>query len=110
MNLLAAEFTHQDHRRKLSQLFTADIKQVNQYEAKRGAILGDHFHKETNEYFFIYKGTILYNEERILNKGSIFVIYPQEHHKIECLTDVGLITFLTKPYDKESPDLWPRKP
>ena len=53
MNVLKPEFVSQDSRRILSQLLTADIKQVNHYEAKRGAVLGNHYHKQTNEYFFI---------------------------------------------------------
>lgn len=110
MNILEAEFVHSDSRRRLSQLATADFKQLNHYEAKRGAILGDHYHKDTIEYFFLVKGTVLYNEEKVINKGSMFVVHPRENHKIECLTDVSLITLLTKPFDKENPDLWQREP
>lgn len=106
MKLLMPEFEHKDVRRNLTQLFTAPIQQVNFYQARKNSVLGDHFHKETIEYFFITKGTIMYNQESILNKGSLFVVHPEENHKIECLTDVSLMSFLTKPYSAESPDQW----
>jgi len=106
VKLLEPEFEHSDSRRTLTQLFTAPINQVNFYNAKKGAILGDHFHKETIEYFYVTKGTLLYNNERVINRGTTFVVEPQENHILECLTDVQLMTFLTKPFDKEKPDLW----
>ena len=105
MKLLDPEFKHQDARRTLVQLFTAPVNQVNFYDAKKGAILGDHFHKETVEYFYVTKGTLLYNNERIINRGTAFVVEPEENHTLECMTDVQLMTFLTKPFDKENPDL-----
>ena len=106
MRLLEEEFSHEDERRKIIQLFTADIKQVNVYEAKKGSILGNHYHKETIEYFYIIRGDVLYNKSRIVKTGDFFVVYPQEVHTLECLTDVKLMSFLTKPYTQENPDLW----
>lgn len=106
MRILCEEDVHEDERRRLTQLFTAPIAQVNLYEAKNGAILGDHFHRETDEYFYVVQGRIMYNESRILNTGDIFVVYPQENHRIECLEDVKLMSFLTRPYSKENPDIW----
>lgn len=107
MNILEPEFKHTDARRSLTQLFTSNIAQVNLYEAKRGAILGDHFHKETTEFFYIVKGTLMANE-RVFSRGALFVYYPEENHTIECLTDVTLMTFLSKPFDSENPDLCKR--
>lgn len=106
MKLISPEFVHEDTRRKLTQLFTADIKQVNIYEAKKDSNLGDHYHKETDEYFYILKGGVLYNNSRLLGKGDLFAVFPEEKHSIYCLTDVTFMTFLTKPFDKENPDLW----
>lgn len=106
MEVLNTEFAHSDDRRTLLQLLTADIKQVNLYQAKKSARLGNHFHKETTEYFYIVKGSVLYNNKTTLSNGQIFVVKPQEHHLLECMTDVTLMTFLTKPYTKEKPDIW----
>lgn len=106
MKLLSPEFVHVDERRKLTQLITADIKQINIYEAKKGSNLGDHYHKSTNEFFYILKGGVLYNKDRILGKGDLFAVFPEEKHSIYCLTDVTFMTFLTKAYDNEHPDIF----
>lgn len=106
MQLCAPEFVHADSRRTLKQLLTEDIKQINHYEAKKGSILGDHFHKITREFFYIIKGTIYYNKLKIINKNNLFVVEPGENHCIECLTEVQMMSFLTKAYTKEDPDIF----
>ena len=109
MNILKPEFEHKDKRRKLTQVFTAHTKQVNLYYAKRGSILGNHFHKETKEYFLVTRGVLRYNDSVSVLAGEAFVVHPLENHKLECLTDVTLVSFLTKPFDQEKPDLWKKK-
>lgn len=109
MNLLEPEFYHKDSRRSLSQIFTADIRQVNVYEAKKDAILGDHYHKETVEFFYLAKGTILYNDSTVVNRGNTFVVYPMERHTLKCMTDVTLVSFLSKPYSQGDPDIWKKE-
>ena len=106
MNILVPEYVNQDGRRTLTQLLTAPIQQVNLYEAKRGAYLGNHFHKDTTEYFYVFNGTLVYNEKSIFSKGSLFKVEPPEKHHLECVSDVTFMTFLTKPYDKLNPDLY----
>lgn len=98
-----------DNRRTLTNLLQADIKDVNFYEAKRGAVLGNHYHKNTKEYFFITKGSCLVNSgtaNEIVNKKSLFVVHPNTPHAIECLTDVNFLTFLSEPYDARKPDIY----
>ena len=98
MKSLSSEFVHKDHRRSLSQLLTKDIKQVNFYESHRGAILGDHYHKITNEYFYITKGSFILDvngNKQIVANGSFFVVEPNERHILECLSLTGsFFTFL----------------
>ena len=106
MKILFPEFNHTDSRRTLTQLLTADLKQINLYEAQEGAVLGNHYHKETIEYFYILQGSLTYNRESVLDEGTLFVVYPTEKHLLTCLTYVKLMSFLTKPYLKENPDIW----
>ena len=110
MKSLPAEFIHKDHRRSLSQLVTDDLKQVNLYEVHKGAILGNHYHKITNEYFYIIKGSFLLNvngKSQVISRGSFFVVEPPERHTLECLSLTGsFLTFLTKPYSKEDTDTY----
>lgn len=106
MEILQHEFQHTDSRRRLTQLVTGDIKQVNVYEAKKDAVLGNHFHKETTEYFYVLKGTIIYNDGLVINPGTLFKVSPEENHTIRCMTNVKMMTFLTKPYTEEDKDIW----
>ena len=109
MKALVEESLHDDERRRITQLFTATINQVNVYDAKKGASLGDHYHKETTEYFYIVRGTVIYNGERIFETGDLFVVYPQEMHTIKCLTDTKFMTFLSRPYKEDDKDIWKTK-
>jgi len=99
------QFIHEDSRRKITQLFTADIKQVNLYECKPNVELGNHYHKETVEYFFVLDGEIESNGKTMV-PGDLFVYHPQQMHKIVTKTDCRFMTFLTKAFNQESPDLW----
>ena len=106
MKPLNPEFVHEDSRRKLVQLLTADIKQVNVYEANHGVELGHHFHKETIEYFYVVRGTLEYNNKVIMKKGDIFYPAIGEMHTVKVISDKAtFMTFLTKPYDNERPDI-----
>lgn len=103
---LKAESVHKDSRRTFTQLFTANIKQVNCTEANHGAILGNHFHKDTIEYFYITRGVLLYNNKEIIRRGDMFVIKPTERHTLKVMSDKAtFLTFLTEPYNHDNPDL-----
>lgn len=106
MRVLESESVHEDTRRRITQLLTAPIKQVNIYDAKKGSTLGNHYHKETDEYFYIVRGKVMYNTSRIFESGELFAVYPQEVHTIECLEDTKFMTFLTKAYSEEDKDQW----
>lgn len=110
MKRLFPEFIHKDKRRTLSQLFTAEFKQVNLYEANKKALLGDHYHKETYEYFYILKGSFLLgvnSKSHVVGRDTFFVVEPGERHTLECLSLTGsFLTFLTKPYTKEDTDTY----
>ena len=110
MKSLSPEFLHKDHRRTLYQLLTADFKQVNLYEAHKGAILGDHHHKITYEYFYILKGSFMLDvnkKRQVVGRGEFFLVEPGEKHVLECLSVTGsFFTFLTKPYTKEDTDTY----
>lgn len=106
MNIIEPESVNSDSRRTLIQLITAKIRQVNLVRADKGAILGNHYHKETTEYFLITKGTVLFNDVVVFNKGTSFVVYPDENHTIKCLTKVEYISLLSRPFTKASPDIY----
>lgn len=106
MKILKPEYHHQDPRRELFQLLTADIKQINLYNIPRGSILGNHYHLITTEYFYVVKGTLLYNNDLVINKNVLFEVSPKESHSIESMTDVTLMTFLTHKFDQSNQDIY----
>lgn len=117
MRILTPETVNKNNKRTLTQLFTADIKQVNTYSVTRGAILGNHYHKETYEYFYILKGSFLVQTgkktgnlnltEVVLGPKSLFVVEPYTVHTIESLSKDGqFMTFLTQEFKQESPDIY----
>ena len=115
LQLLNPEFEHADSRRTLKQLVTADIKQVNSYKVTKGAILGEHYHKLTFEYFYIVKGSFLVvlravgdkmKWSKVLGKESLFCIPPSVIHTLEALTNGEFMTFLTKSYTKDNEDIY----
>lgn len=107
MKRLTPEFTHIDKRRSITQLLTSDLKQVNVYECNHGAILGDHFHQDTLEYFYIVRGVLRYNDHLVVRKGDLFYPEKGEKHKLEVVSDKAtFLTFLTRPYSKEEPDTY----
>ena len=109
MRILSSEKTHRNGQRELKQLLTADIKQINVYEATRGAILGNHSHNY-KEYFYITKGTFMVriaDNSFAANPGFIFRVDPNEKHTLEALTNkASFMTFLTEAYDPKQPDAY----
>ena len=106
MKRIKAEFNHTDGRRSLTQLITKPIEQVNIYEANHGAELGNHFHKETVEYFYVVRGVLKYNDHTVVKKGDLF--YPElgEKHTVKVVSDKAtFLTFLTKAYNVKEPDI-----
>ena len=98
-----------DNRRILSNLLKADIKDINYWEARKGSILGNHYHRKTVEYFFITKGSgllTLDDKRHLIIKGSFFKVKPLEKHSIECLSNLNFLTFLSEPYDESNPDIY----
>lgn len=109
MEILKPLKVYKDSRRTLVNLVNADIKDVNFYEASKGSTLGNHYHKNTTEYFFITKGTCLVTSgttSAVVNKQTLFVVHPNTRHSIECLTDLNFITFLSEPFDESKPDIY----
>jgi len=113
MIVQSPEYRHSDSRRSLTQLFTKPVSQVNEYEISKGSSLGNHYHKETFETFYITKGAVMVSiddDKFVASKGTIFTVEPGEVHTIEAISDgARMMTFLSKPYSKEEPDLWKKE-
>jgi dTDP-4-dehydrorhamnose 3,5-epimerase-like enzyme len=111
------EFEHIDDRREFRQILTEDIKQINHYKARNGAILGNHYHIETGEYFFVLYGSLFirwckgskfssFVSTNIINEGDVLLIPPEHFHSVTCLKNTEFMTFLTVAHDTQNPDIW----
>jgi len=71
----------------------------------RGAVRGNHFHKETIQYTYILSGTCRYFsqkpggpvEQATVVKGDLIVSPPMESHAFEALEDSELLAFCKGP-------------
>ena len=110
MKLLSHEYQNKDTRRTLTQLLTADVKQINLYDVSKNAVLGNHFHLLTTEYFLILQGSFrvsVGNKSFAVRKNQFFAVLPPLRHSLKCLSQSGhFLTFLTKAYQKEKPDIY----
>ena len=89
------------------------IREINYVEAAAGRVWGNHYHAETREMFFIIDGqvrVVIYDvqsreeDERIFEKGHIFIVEPYEVHTFYTLTDAEWINMLSKPIQQDNPD------
>jgi len=107
------EYKHSDSRRTLTQLVTTPVSQINEYEVKKGSILGDHYHKETHETFYVTRGAFMVRVDEarfIASRGTMFTVEPNETHTIEAISeDAKVMTFLSKSYTPEEPDTWKKE-
>lgn len=109
------EFKHSDTRRTLIQLVTDHIAQVNVYHVKKGAELGNHYHKETVETFYVTHGKFEFRVRNILGEektylieeGELFRVFPRDIHTVKAKSSkASMMTFLSQEYSKSSPDIY----
>ena len=115
MEILKTEWQHRDDRRIIQQLFTGNFEQVNLYQCPKNELLGNHYHKDTSEYFLILRGkfeleygTVGRPKQKALFKMfDMFVLKPYEVHTIRCIDHYGrFLTFLTKKFDQANQDIF----
>jgi dTDP-4-dehydrorhamnose 3,5-epimerase-like enzyme len=94
-------------------------REFNMISSRMGVRRGGHYHKNTNELFFILSGEIEVfcvkvsedglpvgsGEKFIVGKGRIFVIEPFVYHTFATLSDASWINVLSNPHDKNNPDM-----
>jgi len=115
--IIKPNFVHEDDRGILREITRGhQWRQLNEYERKKGSIVGNHYHKTFEEFFFIIKGACTVKivhmdtkkeEEFKANEGDAFRIFQMEAHTIKFDEDTIFITLLSENFDSNSPDLHP---
>jgi quercetin dioxygenase-like cupin family protein len=101
-----------DERRRIVQILTKDIKQINICTPKPGVVLGNHYHKENTEYIFVITGHVcleIEGKSELLFPGSLAEIPVNQNHCITCTENTNYLIFHTKEFNENIPDIWAKE-
>lgn len=105
---MTVDFFHEDEKGRLLQLVHEGFGQFNVITSKAGVSRGGHYHKDTEEAFFIIDGTMkvrLYLGEKAetvtLTKNDFFVIHPFVTHYMDFPEGCMMIAMYTTPVERE---------
>lgn len=101
------DFQHKDVRGCLSQLVHEGFSQVNVLESRAGAVRGAHFHKISNEAFYLISGSVDVEfiakdlkEKVTFKQGDFFEIPPFVLHNMVFPEDCLMIQMYDKSIEK----------
>lgn len=106
--LLNVDFEHEDSRGKLVQLVHDGYKQVNILYSNKGTLRGKHYHKSSNEIFYVISGSVTVElildgvtEQAVFKKGDFFLIPPYTMHSMTFAEDCVMAAMYDVPVEKE---------
>ena len=118
--VIESYFHHQDPRGSITGIInTGKWEELNYITSVKNTVRGGHYHKETEELFFIFKGIVKISFEKVVNDkrsgqievrhfnaGDAFIVLPNVCHTFEVLEDSTWINVLSKKIDKAIPDFY----
>ena len=87
--------TFTDDRGKIKDLFVNDDYAITRVTFKKGAIRGNHYHKETIQVDFILDGELIFKTDKTeekVSRGSVLSTPQGTPHAYKALTDASLLT------------------
>ncbi len=115
--IIKPNFVHEDERGVLREITRGrHWRQLNEYERKKGCVVGNHYHKGFEEFFYIIKGkasvkikNVQSGEEEAftVQAGDAFFVKKLEAHALRFEEDTIFITLLSENFDRESKDIFP---
>ena len=105
---LTPDFSFPDDRGLLVQLVHEGYRQVNAVFTKKGAVRGNyHYHRNTDEVFFILNGRVEITavrdkkrESAVFSTGDMFRIPVEVRHNCSYLEDTNLVVLYSVPVDQ----------
>lgn len=91
------------------------VEQVNMLFSYADTIRGNHYHKVTEEFFFVVNGhakvtiqNVTTKEESsfIVKKGDSFSVYPYNLHTLDFVEDTLIMSFYSKEFDMNDTDIF----
>jgi dTDP-4-dehydrorhamnose 3,5-epimerase-like enzyme len=118
--LIQPYFCHNDTRGALRGIVNFGVwQELNYISSSADMVRGNHYHRETEELFFVLQGRIRVTvqrvehgrlagimEEFIVSEGSIFMVETMVNHVFHVLEDAQWINMLSKPINPECPDIY----
>lgn len=92
-----------------------NIQQANILFTYRNNVRGRHYHKITEEYFYVISGMIevrlldIRTQERvefIVTKGDGFHVYPFTYHELHFIEDTTIMSFYSKEFNPADTDIY----
>jgi dTDP-4-dehydrorhamnose 3,5-epimerase-like enzyme len=92
-----------------------NIKQVNILFSFANTVRGNHYHKITEEFFYVIDGKVkvaLRNiktgktENFIVSSKESFTVTPYHYHTLEFLKDTQILSFYSKEFDINDTDIF----
>lgn len=115
MKRLKANFKYFDERGSLIEVCKGrEWRQMNFFDLKKGFSRGGHYHRKTQELFFVIEGKCQIRIVNVKNgkeikfiakEKEIFLIEPYEAHYLKAVRDTKIIALLTASHNKNKPDI-----
>lgn len=123
MRVIKIKSVVEDERGKIMDILTNEpIEHVNIISFKKGAVRGNHYHKESAHYNYVLKGNLKVLtkltrgkiQTRTLTPGELFFISPMERHTLIALEEAEILVFTRGPrggenYEKDTYRLSPEE-
>jgi quercetin dioxygenase-like cupin family protein len=106
MKKIQVQIDHQDDRGVISDLVeNSNINAVTYITLKKGAVRGNHYHKQTTQWNYVVAGEIKFVtqegdgpvKEAVLGKGDFAVTEPMEKHALVGLQDAEILVLTQGP-------------
>ena len=114
MRIKRIEHVIKDNRGSLTQVTSGvEWRQLNVLTRKARSLGGGHYHRKTEEFFYVLKGKlelkIIDRKSQILKMHTFrtndcFLIHPNEQHYMKFLRETVLIILYKLPYNNKNPD------
>ena len=104
MKLTRPKFFFKDKRGTITDIFyKKNIQHVAIIRSNKGALRGDHYHKQTTQYMYITRGSLEYwykkynskkkPKKKLLKVGDLIKTPPYEMHALKIIDDNEFIVF-----------------
>jgi len=114
IKLLDPSFEFTDHRGTIIEIINGkNWESINHHYRKKGCKCGGHYHKITEEYFYIVSGLLEVELQKTDGSEAQTIIVPplkgllvptHYYHSTHFLEDTNMITLLSRAFDKNNPD------